>query len=273
MPDPATPCRPCPPPLLAPGEPAPFEVVNPGGKASVLFICDHASRRFPRALGRLGITDEDALRHIAWDIGAGEVTRLLAARFDAQAVLGNYSRLVVDLNRAPKDPTFIPVISEGTVVPGNRDLTPDEIARRAEALFHPYHAAVAGALDALKRRGTTPALVSVHSFTPVFKGEKRPWHIGVLWDRDPRMAVPFMEGLRAHPGVCVGDNLPYSGRDRYANTVEVHARRQGLPDLSMEIRQDLLEDSEGIAEWAALVGDVLAPILADPGLYRAVEYP
>jgi predicted N-formylglutamate amidohydrolase len=273
MPDRADACPGSLPPLLAPDEPGPIEVVHGEEAAPFLIVCDHASRRFPRALGTLGIDGDDELRHIAWDIGAAEVARLLAARFKARLVLATYSRLVVDVNRAPNDPTFIPAISEGTVVPGNRNLTPAAIAQRADALFHPYHGAVAEAMAALKRRGPPPALVSVHSFTPVFKGELRPWHIGVLWDRDGRLALPFMEGMRARPGIRVGDNQPYSGRDHYAYTVDCHARRHGLPDLSIEIRQDLIENAEGVAEWAAIVGDVLAPVLADPGLYRVAKSP
>lgn len=257
------------PPLLAPDEPGPFAIVE--GDAAVLIVCDHASRRIPRALNGLGVDAGDSARHIAWDIGAAEVAKALAARFGARAILANYSRLVVDLNRAPTDPTFIPSISDGTVIPGNRELAPAAVAARVESLFRPYHDAVAAAMTALKRRGPPPALVSVHSFTPVFKGEQRPWHVGVLWDRDARMAAPFMRGMRARPGIVVGDNEPYSGRDHYAYTVDHHARRHGLPDLSIEIRHDLIETPAGVATWAGIVGDVLAPILADPGIHHIAE--
>lgn len=257
------------PPLLAADEPGPFDTAE--GDAAVLFVCDHASRRIPRALGGLGISAEDSARHIAWDIGAADVAKALAARFNARAILANYSRLVVDLNRAPADPTFIPAISDGTVIPGNRELSPAAVAERVESLFRPYHDAVAAAMTALKRRGPPPALVSVHSFTPVFKGERRPWHVGVLWDRDPRMAAPFMLGLWERPGIVVGDNEPYSGRDHYSYTVDHHARRHGLPDLSIEIRHDLIETPQGVAQWAGIVGDVLAPILADPDIHHVAE--
>ncbi len=271
MPDHAPAARAAIAPLLAADEPGPYEIVP--GDAAVLFVCDHASARFPRALGTLGIGGADAVRHIAWDIGAMELARALAARFRARAVIANYSRLVVDLNRAPSDPTFIPAISDGTVIPGNRNLSPEQVAQRVDALFRPYHDAVDGAMTALKRQGVPPALVAVHSFTPVFKGVERPWHVGVLWDRNPRMAVPFMAGMRAIDGICVGDNEPYSGRDHYAYTVDHHARRHGLPDLSIEIRHDLLEKPGGVAEWAKIVGDVLAPILADPNLHHVATMP
>lgn len=258
--------------LLADDEPAPFEVINADGAAPFLVVCDHASRRIPRALGDLGLPARELETHIAWDIGAGEVARRLAARFDAPLVFANYSRLVIDLNRALDDPTSIPVISDGVVIPGNRDLSDEAKRTRAEALFHPYHAAVAGMLETLAARGPAPAIVSVHSFTPVIKGEERPWHVGVLWDRDPRMALPFMARLGADRDVCVGDNLPYSGRDHYTFTMDHHAVRTGLPHLAMEIRYDLLLSEEGIAHWTGRIGDVIEEITADEDLYRVESF-
>lgn len=251
------------PPLLAPDEPPPFEVVSAGAERCVLFVCDHASARIPRALGTLGLGSVDRGRHIAWDIGAEGVTRLLVRRFEAPALLANYSRLVIDLNRAPDDPTLIPVISDGTIVPGNRDLTPEAVAQRVDSLFRPYHAAIDDHLRAMKERCEVPVLVSIHSFTPAHKGELRPWHVGVLWDEDGSLAIPFMDGLRARPGISVGDNKPYSGRDHYAYTVYYHARKNRLPELAIEIRQDLVGAPEGISEWAEILGDVIEPILAD----------
>lgn len=262
-----------PPPLLASDEPPPFEVINAGAAAGVLFVCDHASPRFPKALGTLGLGEVDRGRHIACDIGAAGVTRLLAGRFEAMGMLANYSRLVIDVNRAPGDPTLIPVISDGTIVPGNRDLTREAAALRIESLFHPYHSAINVAMAAIEARCETPVLISIHSFTPAFKGELRPWHVGVLWDENGGIAVPFIEGLRAQSGVIVGDNQPYSGRDRYAYTVDYHARQKGLPELAIEIRQDLVARPDGMAEWAEIVGDVLAPILGDAARHHAARRP
>jgi predicted N-formylglutamate amidohydrolase len=259
--------------LIAADEPPPYEVVNAEGQAPVLFVCDHASARVPRALGTLGLSQENLARHIAWDIGAAEVTRRLSRRFDAAALLGGYSRLVIDLNRSLDDPTSIMTISDGTVIPGNRGLDAAAVGLRADALFHPYHRALAGALEAVRRQGAVPALVAVHSFTPVYKDETRPWEVGVLWDEDGRMAVPFMERLRNAFRLNVGDNLPYSGRDRYAYTVDYHAASSGLPHLSMEIRHDLIATAAGAERFAAIVGDALAPLLADPGLYREEVFP
>ncbi len=260
-----------PPPLLAPDEPPPFEVVNAGAAPRVLFVCDHASARIPRALGTLGLGEVDRGRHIACDIGAAGVTRILVERFEAIGLLANYSRLVIDLNRAPDDPTLIPVISDGTIIPGNRGLSAEAVARRLESLFDPYHAAIDESMAAVASRCDIPVLISIHSFTPAYKGELRPWHVGVLWDENGGLAVPFIGGLRARPGICVGDNQPYSGRDRYAYTVDYHARQKGLPELAIEIRQDLVGAPEGIAEWAAIVGDVLAPVLAEAARHHAAR--
>jgi predicted N-formylglutamate amidohydrolase len=195
------------------------------------------------------------------------VTRRLSTRFDAAALLGGYSRLAIDLNRPLDDPTSVPAISEGVIIPGNRDVTASEREVRAEALFHPYHRAIAEALEGFRARGIVPALVSVHSFTPVFKGEMRPWHVGAMWDRDPRMAVPFMEKLAADSRTCVGDNLPYSGRDHYTYTADHHAARVGLPHLVMEIRADLLEGPAGAERWSTMIGDAMAEVLAVAGLH------
>jgi predicted N-formylglutamate amidohydrolase len=259
--------------LLAADEPPPYDVLNAEGQAPVLFVCDHASARVPRALGDLGLSPVDLARHIAWDIGAAEVTRRLSRRFDAAALLGGYSRLVIDLNRSLDDPTSIMTISDGTVIPGNRGLDAAAVGLRADALFHPYHRALAGALEAMRRRGAVPVLVSIHTFTPVYKDETRPWEVGVLWDEDGRMAVPFMERLRNEFRLDVGDNLPYSGRDRYAYTVDYHAASSGLPHLSMEIRHDLVATAAGAERFATIVGDALAPLLADPDLYREEVFP
>ena len=256
--------------LLFPDELPPFERIA-GGNPAVLFACDHASARLPRALGTLGLEAGDRARHIAWDIGAAEVAKELAARFDAPCVLARYSRLAVDLNRAPHDPTLIPAISDRTIIPGNRDLGPSDIQRRIDALFRPYHQCLGEAMGELCRQTPAPALIAVHSFTPLFKDERRPWHFGVLWDgRDARIAGPLLKNLRAQPDLCVGDNEPYSGRDRYAFTVDHHARRHGFPHVGIEIRQDLIDSKAGAARFAAILGDALAPILSDPGLYSVM---
>lgn len=262
-----------PPPLLGPGDPPPVTVLNPQARAPVVLVCDHASRAVPHALANLGLDDAALTRHIAYDIGAAALTERLSERFDAIAVLAGYSRLVIDPNRALTDPTAMPVVSDDVVIPANRALDQADARRRVEAIFDPYHAAVAAALDAVRARGAVPALVSVHSFTPVMRGVARRWHVGVLWDGDPRIPVPLIARLRADGRWVVGDNEPYSGRGNAGGTVETHATPAGLPNVLLEVRQDLIATPEGVERWAAILGDALAPVLADPGLYVAEVHP
>lgn len=253
--------------LLGPADPEPFTVVNPLGRSPVLVVCDHASRRIPAALEGLGLDPRALERHIASDIGAGPVAERLALLLDASAVLAGFSRLVVDCNRSLDDPTAFLAVSDGEFVPGNRGLTAEAKAARARQFFHPYHAAIERRLQGFHRRGIVPVLIAVHSFTPVFREFRRPWQVGILWDKDPRIPVPLMAALRAR-GVVTGDNEPYSGRAPADYTVDTHAEATGLPCVSLEFRQDLVEDDAGADHWAALMAGALADILADPALYR-----
>lgn len=263
--------------LLQPDEPPPAELFNAElldrpGDMPTLFVCDHASRRVPKALGDLGLDQTAFERHIAWDIGAADVARHLARTFLAPLVLGAYSRLVIDLNRDTAQPTAIPEISDETTVPANLNLSAQDRTRRIESLHAPYHAAVDDALTRLRRGGAIPVVISVHTCTPVFKGFERPWHIGVLWNRDPRIAVPLIERLRARGDLEVGDNQPYSGRDAQGYTVKHHAEAHGLPAVALEIRQDLVDTHHGAAHWAGIVADALRPLLSDPAVRKVEHY-
>jgi predicted N-formylglutamate amidohydrolase len=258
--------------LLAPDEPAPFEILNEGGQAPVLLLCDHASRFVPRALDNLGLSEAELSRHIAWDIGIADVTRDLAIRLNAPAVLSHFSRLLVDPNRAHDDPTLIPQLSDGAIVPANRHLPEAARQARIDAFHRPYHAAVTRMLDALCARGPVPALISMHSFTPVMKGIERPWQIGILWNRDGRLPVPLMDRLRAE-GLTVGDNEPYSGRDNHGYTLHVHAEPRGLANVLIEMRQDLVDTHHGAADWAARLERALADVLDDPAIHQARPQP
>lgn len=253
---------------LSPGDPAPVSLCRPEGRAPVLITCDHASNAVPAALDGLGLGPEELGRHIGWDIGAGAVTRLLAARLDAPAILAGFSRLVIDCNRDPDDPTSIPEVSDGVAVPGNRALGTEERAARRAAIFAPYHAAIEDWIETRLARGTVPAVLSVHSFTPVMGGKARPWHVGVLWDRDPRIPVPLLAALRTDASLVVGDNQPYSAREPAGYTVRHHAVARGLPHVAVELRQDLVDDESGAARWAAILDAALVPILADRAIYR-----
>ncbi len=259
--------------LLAAGEPAPWQLINAEGSRPVLLICDHASNHIPAALGGLGLDETQLARHIAFDIGAAEVTRLLAERLDAPAVLSGFSRLVVDPNRTLEAPSLIPDVSDGVAIPGNRDLLPAARQARIDSFHQAYHEAVETVLErltqslALSRPDGTPVILSIHSFTPVMQGFERPWHAGILWNRDPRLPLPLIRRLRAL-GLEVGDNLPYSGRDKHGYSLDRHADPRGLANALIEIRQDLIDTHHGAAEWAALLAGPLTELLADPALYR-----
>jgi predicted N-formylglutamate amidohydrolase len=254
--------------LLAADEPPAFERFELGHRFPVVVACDHASRRIPRALGQLGLPQAAMQRHIAWDIGAAEVARALARRLEVTAVLANYSRLVIDCNRHIQDSTSIVGESDGQLVPGNASLTPAARELRARACFWPYHEALEAALQALCNGPRVPALIAIHSFTPAMDGRDRPWHCGVLWDQDPRIAVPLIEALRSVAGLVVGDNEPYSGRHPADYTIDQHAESRGWPHVCIEIRQDLITETEGAHSWADRLARMLEPVLGDPGLYR-----
>jgi len=259
--------------LLGPDDPPPFEILHPAGRAPLLIICDHASRAMPRALGQLGLDETLLMRHIGWDIGAAEVTRRLAALLDAPAVLCGYSRLVIDCNRGLGDPTSIPEESDGVRVPGNVGPTPAARVARVDGIFRPYHAAIEAQLAVFAERGIVPVVFSVHSFTPVMDGFARPWHVGGLWDKDPRVPVPLIAELAAaDPRRIVGDNEPYSAREPAGYSIRTHAEPAGLPHAAVEIRQDLIDTPAGAAQWADALAAALTPILARPDLNRVERF-
>lgn len=259
------------PALLGPEDPAAVEICNEGA-APVLLTCDHASNVVPRSLAGLGLAPEALEQHIGWDIGAASVTRRLARALGAPAIFSGYSRLVIDCNRSPDDPSSIPEASDGIPVPGNRNLAPEARAVRRRTCFEPYHQAIAARLDALLATGNVPVLLSMHSFTPVMNGVVRPWQVGILWDKDPRLPVPLLAALRADPSLVVGDNEPYSARAPAGYTLRHHAVARGLPHLAIELRQDLIAAPEGAASWAARMAAALSPILARQELYR-IDHP
>jgi predicted N-formylglutamate amidohydrolase len=259
--------------LIAATDPNPIEFCYAAGKAPMLLTCDHASRAVPRSLANLGLADDVIARHIGWDIGAAAVTRRLAPLLDAPAILAGYSRLVIDCNRNPLDPSSIPAESDGVAIPGNAALSESARQARRDTLFAPYHRAIDDWLAATTKRGVAPAVISMHSFTPEMKGRKRPWHIGVLWDLDGRIASPLLDGLRAEAGLVVGDNEPYSAREPVGYTQRHHAFERGLPHVAIELRQDLIAEDGGATAWAERLARVLTPILAPPGLYMAIAPP
>lgn len=259
--------------LLTADDPKAFEIVNEAGRAPVLLICDHASNAVPSRLAGLGLDEAALALHVAWDIGAAAVTRRLAVLLDARAVLSGYSRLVIDCNRPLDDPTSIAGESDGIEVPGNFGLSRADRAARADACFHPYHTAIDGELAGFTAGGVVPAVISIHSFTPMMHGFARPWHVGILWDKDRRLPVPLIAALAADPALVVGDNQPYSAREPAGHSVHTHAALAGLPHVAIELRQDLIATPDGAGAWAAILATALQPILADGDLYRIEHAP
>jgi len=258
--------------LLGPDDPGPFEVYNPNGQAPLVIVSDHASRRVPHVLNDLGLAAEHFDKHIAYDIGADTITRCLADRLDARAVMATYSRLVIDLNRQPGDPESIPEISDTIAIPANQGLSEQQIACRIKTLHAPYHGAINREIAAVWHRdGKPPALFSIHSFTPTMNGKDRIWDIGVLWNRDPRLPLPLIEHLRRWDGLHVGDNEPYSGRE-LAYTIDTHGAAGGIANCAVEIRQDHCATPEEASHWADILADALRHILTQEGVHEVENH-
>jgi len=253
-------------PLLGPQDPFPFRVLNAQSRAPALIVGDHAGRAVPTGLNALGLTPDVFDLHVAWDIGSSQVATVVAERLEAAAVLASYSRLVVDPNRRLEDPTAFAERSDGIAIPGNADLSEEQRAQRARAIYWPYHDAITQHLAAARARGIAPAVISIHSCTPVLDKVVRPWHFGVMWNRDARIAQPLIAHLRAIPGLCIGDNQPYSGRHAQSFTLNHHAESAGLPHVGIEVRQDLVMDEAGARRCGELLASALAPVLAALGL-------
>jgi predicted N-formylglutamate amidohydrolase len=254
------------PSLLAPDEPAAFDAIEGAPGSLFLLTCDHAGNRLPRQLGDLGLPAHELERHIAWDIGAAAVTRLLARELGAFAILQTYSRLVVDCNRPVGVATSIPVVSESTEIPANQRLSAGAAAERVRAIFRPYHDRIVSELERRKRCAQPTVLVAMHSFTPVFHGLARPWHVGMLYQRDVRLGRALLELLRKEPGLVVGDNEPYSVNDASDYGVVVYGEGRGIPHVEIEVRQDLISDEAGQIAWAKRFARLLPLACAELGL-------
>jgi predicted N-formylglutamate amidohydrolase len=237
------------------------EIVRADGDPALLFLCDHASNAIPEAYGDLGLGLEDLSRHIAYDIGARGLTLALADLFEAPAVLSTTSRLMIDPNRGEDDPTLVMRLYDGAVISGNRAVDAAERQRRLDTIHRPYHRAVTDALDSALTQQVTPNIISIHTFTPQLRGRApRPWHVGVLWDEDDRIAAPLLESLRAEEELVVGDNEPYTGRLR-GDCMWRHGTSRDLPHVLIEVRNDLVADKAGQLAWASLLARCLADVI------------
>jgi predicted N-formylglutamate amidohydrolase len=246
--------------LLTEDDPPPVLEYRRDGGSDFVIVVDHASCRIPKLLGSLGLSPIELTRHIAWDIGALEVGRRVSEALDAALVAQSYSRLVIDCNRNPADPSSIPTISELTDIPGNVRLTSEELLARRAEIFHPYHEHLRALLDERQRAGRKTILVAQHSMTNVFKGVQRRMHAAILSNRDRRLANALLCVLRSERGLIVGDNEPYSGRAGTSYTLPNHAETRTLPHVEIEIRQDLIQHELGQTEWARRLATALAEV-------------
>ena len=244
--------------LLEPHEPAPAVLSREASTSPFMIVCDHAGNAVPAALRDLGLPPAELSRHIGWDIGAAGLSEALGAALGATTIMQRYSRLVIDCNRSPGVPGSIPPISEHTPIPGNVGLTEADRAARVAEIFKPYHDRIAALLDARGAAGRRTIYIAMHSFTPVFKGESRAMEVGVLYNRDTRLALILLDLLRAEGDLTVGDNAPYAVSDVSDYGVPVHAERRGLAHVEIEIRQDLIADAQGEAAWAERMARLLA---------------
>ena len=258
--------------LLGPSDALPVEVINEDGGAQILIICDHASNVVPSKLNKLGLDDETLVKHVGWDIGAAKIARGLSLSLDATAVLAGFSRLVIDANRPPDNSASIPKTIDGIKIPGNQRLPETDRILRTKEIFCSYHRKISESIARLRDRGVPPVLFSVHTFTPSLSGKDRPWHIGVLWNRDPRIAESLISHLRQNPNnLVVGENLPYSG-SQFAYSLDVHAGALGLPNCAVEIRQDLADSNHRVVYWVDILTGALNKIFSQPDIYRVKYY-
>jgi predicted N-formylglutamate amidohydrolase len=244
---------------------------NAGGRSSFLLTCDHFGRLIPKRLGDLGLSEKELSRHIGWDIGIAGVVQDLSRRLDAHLIAQRYSRLVIDCNRPPHVPSSIPLISEATAIPGNEGLSREASETRRREIFDPYHRVIHETIDRRLREGVPTILLALHSFTPVYAGIARPWHIGTLYRRDKVLPPLLLAALRAEGDLVVGDNEPYAVSEATDYTIPVHGEARGLMSTGIEIRQDLIADEAGQRQWAERLARILGGIEATLRSERKVQ--
>ncbi len=248
--------------LLRPDEGEPVIVVNANGRSPVVLLCEHAGKVIPKSLGSLGLSEEERSRHIAWDIGAEAVSRQLAKALDAPLLLQRYSRLAYDCNRPPESPDAMPLVSETTRIAGNENLSPDARLSRIRSIYRPFHDAVSEFLDRRAAQGIASLIVTMHSFTPTYKGMRRHLDLGVLHDRDLRLADLVLGLCGRMKDIVVRRNEPYGPQDGVCHTLNLHGGSRGLQHVMLEIRNDLISHEAGQAQWASRLATILEQAVA-----------
>ncbi len=250
-----------------------FEILPGDTSRGLVLLADHAMNRLPVEYGRLGLPESAFARHIAYDIGVEPLVRRLSERLGVPAVLGCFSRLLIDPNRGEDDPTLIMKISDGAIIPGNHPITAEEWENRLNRFHRPYHRAVSETIAAVSAAsGAAPLVISVHSYTPAWKGIARPWHTAILWDNDPRAVRPLIAALEAEGDILVGDNEPYDGALR-GDTMFRHCMETGIPHALIEVRQDLIADMTGVTEWENRLAPIFSALNTMPQLHEIQRHP
>jgi len=247
-----------------------FDYLTGGADHGLILLADHAGAVVPGQYGQLGLREDQFRRHIAYDIGVREVVSQLSAHLDVPAFLGKYSRLLIDLNRGEDDPTLIMKLSDGAVVPENLKVNAAERERRLQGFYRPYHDGISSIIDQTLKFGKIPLLLSVHSFTPAWKGIGRPWHASILWDSDDRLVMPLLSRLQQEDGLTIGDNVPYSG-ELSGDTLNQHGTKRGIAHALIEIRQDLISNPEGQKEWGERLARIVSEILVDENFMKSLK--
>ena len=244
---------------------SPFTRVEGNPECGLVIVCDHASNALPGEYGTLGLPQQQLERHIGYDIGAANVTRIVAELMKAPAILSGFSRLLIDANRGDDDPTLIMRLSDGAAVPGNAEYDAAERERRLSCYHEPYHRAIDEVIEASIDTGRPPAILSIHTFTENWRGTPRPWHATILWDKDPRLPVPMLQALQSEAGLVIGENVPYTGELK-GDCMYRHATQRGLAHALIEIRQDLVRGEDGQREWGERLARIMTPLLQAPGV-------
>jgi len=247
-----------------------YQFIDGDLSRGLIILCDHAENTIPERFGQLGLKDEILRRHIAYDPGAKGVAERLAELLGVPALLTRFSRLLIDPNRGPSDPTRIMQISDSVIVPGNTGLDEAQRQERIERFYEPYHQAIDALIDQGIESGRVPALLAIHSFTPAWKGVPRPWHATVLWDKDGRLPQPLLAGLKAEEDIVADENVPYSG-ELEGDTLNRHGTRRGIAHALIELRQDLVGTVQQQEEWAQRLARIVSGVMENPSVAEALN--
>ena len=249
----------------------PVEKIEGTLSNGLIILCDHASNYIPKEYELLGLVANELDCHIGYDIGVAALSKALASKLNVTAILTNYSRLLIDPNRGEDDLTLVMQISDGVVIPKNVNITSKEIEKRIRQYYRPYHDAITETIKQYQEIGVSPVLFSIHSFTPIWRGQSRPWHAGVLWDKDPRFALPLLNALNQDQSLVVGDNEPYSGALKN-DTMYRHGTMNGLAHALLEIRQDLISMHSEIEIWVDRLVAILTEIMSNYDLNKVSRF-